>query len=356
MGLFGITAFFGGIVYVLAKILANLSRNKKFTKVIFDFMTKYRTVVIVLVVVPLSFIFEMYFEARDWFFRKFQVAPKLHEQRVQKVVKQVKEWNEMGLRGKKRMCTARKAWLTMSPRTASFKSDCFQVECALRDILEVDTKNMIIRTEPLVDMRYMTRHLVPMGYQLAIQVEMEDLTIGGLSMGLGMETNCHIYGLIQETVIAFEIVLSDGRLVRATKDNEFSDLFHALPWSHGTLGFLVAVELKIIPLKPFMHITYIPCHTKQELCDRLKQLSEADDCPSFLEATVYSKETSVIMTGEFSECDTPEVLVTFPPHHRSYTCLFAQLTDALPLFPVPSQRFPCPPEGKGPVLCQPPPL
>lgn len=40
----------------------------------------------------------------------------------------------------------------------------------------------------------MTRTLVPMGYQLAIQVEMEDLTIGGLCMGLGMETNSHIYG------------------------------------------------------------------------------------------------------------------------------------------------------------------
>jgi len=306
MGLAVVTAIFGVVVYVLAKILGTLSRNKKFTKTIFNFMTKYRTVVIVLIVVPLSFLFEQYFELRDWFFRKFQVTPKLHDQRVQKVVDQVQQWNSLGLRGKQRMCTARKAWLTMSPRTASFKSDCFKVECALRDILEVDTKKMIIRTEPLVDMRYMTRYLVPMGYQLAIQVEMEDLTIGGLSMGLGMETNCHLYGLIQETVVAFEIVLSDGTLVRATKDNEHSDLFHALPWSHGTLGFLVAVELKIIPLKPYMHITYIPCHNKKDLCEKMKELSEADDAPSFLEATVYSKETSVIMVGEFADLTTKE--------------------------------------------------
>jgi delta24-sterol reductase len=164
----------------------------------------------------------------------------------------------------------------------------------------VDIQRQIIRTEPLVDMRYMTRHLVPMGYQLAIQVEMEDLTIGGLTMGLGMETNSHILGLIQETVVAFEVVLSDGKLVRATRD-ENADLFHALPWSHGTLGFLVAVELKIVKIKPYMHVTYIPCHTKVELCSRMKQLSEAEDAPSFLEATVYSKETSVIMTGEFSD-------------------------------------------------------
>jgi Delta24-sterol reductase len=77
---------------------------------------------------------------------------------------------------------------------------------------------------------------------------MEDLTIGGLTMGLGMETNSHLLGLIQETVVAFEVVLSDGRLVRATA-TENADLFHALPWSHGTLGFLVAVELKLIKIK-----------------------------------------------------------------------------------------------------------
>jgi delta24-sterol reductase len=144
-----------------------------------------------------------------------------------------------------------------------------------------------------------------MGYQLAIQVEMEDLTIGGLCMGLGMETNSHLLGLIQETVVAFEIVTSHGELLRVTKDNN-PELFYALPWSHGTLGFLVAVELRILPIKPFMHVKYIPCHTQAELCTQMKQLSEADDAPEFLEATVYSKETSVIMVCEFADVDTPE--------------------------------------------------
>ena len=43
-------------------------------------------------------------------------------------------------------------------------------------------------------------------------------------------------GLYQECVEAYEVVLGDGSLVRATKDNEYSDLYHCLPWSHGTLG------------------------------------------------------------------------------------------------------------------------
>jgi hypothetical protein len=50
------------------------------------------------------------------------------------------------------------------------QEDCNRIKVFLRDILEVDSEKMIIRTEPLVDMRYMTRYLVPKGFQLAIQV------------------------------------------------------------------------------------------------------------------------------------------------------------------------------------------
>ena len=117
-------------------------------------MTDYRGVIMVLVVLPLSFLFEQYFELRDWFFRTFQVAPKLHDARVRRVQEQVRRWNAAGLRGKKTMCTARASWLTMSTRTATFKEDCNRIECYLRDILHVDTEKRVVRTEPLVDMRW----------------------------------------------------------------------------------------------------------------------------------------------------------------------------------------------------------
>ena len=83
---------------------------------------------------------------------------------------QVREWNELGLRGSKLMCTARNPWLTMSVRTASFKTKCFPVDVALKDILHIDEERMIVKTEPLVNMGYMTQYLLPKGYALAIQV------------------------------------------------------------------------------------------------------------------------------------------------------------------------------------------
>lgn len=61
--------------------------------------------------------------------------------------------------------------------TALSQEDCNRISVPLRDILSVDKENLIIRSEPLVDMRYMTRHLVPMGLQLAIQVEVWDICL-----------------------------------------------------------------------------------------------------------------------------------------------------------------------------------
>jgi FAD/FMN-containing dehydrogenase len=53
-----------------------------------------------------------------------------------------------------------------------------------------------------------------------------------------MTTHSHRAGLMHESVVAYDVVLADGSLVRASKE-ENPDLFYALPWSHGTLGFVV---------------------------------------------------------------------------------------------------------------------
>ena len=57
--------------------------------------------------------------------------------------------------------------------------------------------------------------------------------------------------------------MSDGSLKRCTKD-ENADLFYGLPWAHGTLAFLMAVEITIIPAKKYVRLESIPCSTKNE--------------------------------------------------------------------------------------------
>ncbi len=61
-------------------------------------------------------------------------------------------------------------------------------------------------------------------------------------------------------MISYDIVLSDGSLINVRADNEYADLYRCLPWSHGTLGFLVAIELSIIRVKPYIHLKYLSVH------------------------------------------------------------------------------------------------
>ncbi|MGH8581597.1 MAG: FAD-binding protein, partial [Gammaproteobacteria bacterium] len=105
-----------------------------------------------------------------------------------------------------------------------------------------------------------TRYLIPSGWTLPVVPELDDLTVSGLILGFGIEGSSHKYGLFADIVEACEVVIGDATLVRATREVH-ADLFHALPWSYGALGILVAVELRIIPCKPWVLLRYHPVYS-----------------------------------------------------------------------------------------------
>lgn len=127
-----------------------------------------------------------------------------------------------------------------------YKSKMHQIDCNLIDILEVDREKQTVRVEPLASMGQISATLAKIGWTIAIVPELDDLTVGGLVMGTGVESSSHIHGLFQNICVSFELVLADGSVAKCSRD-ENADLFFAIPWSYGTLGFLTAVELKILP-------------------------------------------------------------------------------------------------------------
>lgn len=145
-----------------------------------------------------------------------------------------------------KMCTARPGYQTMSFRQPLYKSKMFQVKCNLIDILEIDREKQTVRVEPMATMGQISATLAKIGWTTAIVPEMDDLTVGGLVMGTGIESSSHKYGLFQHICESFELVLADGSVVKCSRE-EKSDLFYAIPWSYGTLGFLTCAEIRIIP-------------------------------------------------------------------------------------------------------------
>lgn len=277
-------------------------------RVIIRFLEDNRGFVIVLFCLPASFLFDLSFKLWKCFYLKFCSAPEHHDENVKLVQKRVREWNGLPKENRPLMCTSRPNWLSLST-TFFRKNECFQVPIPLYHILNLDIDKMTVKVEPLVSVGEITEYLIPRGYTLEVTLEIADATCGGLAMAVGMTTYSHKVGLYQESIESYDVILADGSLVTATRE-AFTDLFYALPWSHGTLGFLVALELRIVPVKPYVHMEYIPVTGQKAYCDKIRELSGALNpnakLSDYLEATVYSKDKAVIMVGNFADCDTPE--------------------------------------------------
>uniref|UniRef100_A0A8C4QTB2 Delta(24)-sterol reductase n=1 Tax=Eptatretus burgeri TaxID=7764 RepID=A0A8C4QTB2_EPTBU len=231
----------------------------------------------------------------------FQTSPSLTSQTSAFCI-QVLKWREHGSRT--HMCTGRPGWLTISLRVGKYKKTNYKIYINLMDILEVDTEKKMIRVEPLVNMGQVTARLNPMGWTLPVVPELDDLTVGGLIMGTGLETSSHKYGLFQHICLAYELVLADGTFVRCSEE-ENPELFAAVPWSYGTLGFLVAAELRIVPALHFVRLHYIPVHGRTALCQALQRESGPTAGHDFVEAIVFSADKAVIMTGVMTNDPEP---------------------------------------------------
>lgn len=242
-------------IFILVLTIAILSGNsaQKMSKdfpLQFRLAAQFRTPLLMFVVIPLSYLRWLHTVVSDWY--RYHLHPSTpsagansstHMDRVNEIVKQVQQWNNNGRKSKMR--TARPNWASMSTKLSSNKGDASRIDTSsLTHILALDEKNLTITCEPSVTMGQITHYLLPKGYALLVQVEMESITIGGVSMGFGMETNSHLIGFFQESVVEYEIVNPQGELMVVNKDT-YPEIFYALPWSCGTMGFLVSVKVKI---------------------------------------------------------------------------------------------------------------
>jgi FAD/FMN-containing dehydrogenase len=74
-----------------------------------------------------------------------------------------------------------------------------------------------------------------------------DVGVVGYCLGGGISWLGRSYGLACNHVVAIELVTADGRLVRATADDE-ADLFWALRGGGGSFGIVTAMEIALFPL------------------------------------------------------------------------------------------------------------
>jgi delta24-sterol reductase len=266
-------------------------------------LTHYRGLFATLVLLPVSALYSVYTSARNLIVFHLSSAPAKHEQRVQKVIQQIEGWKKDG--GLEKLCTARSGWKTMSEMVPKYKLSHRKIDVGMYDILEISEPRGTVKVEPLATMGQVSRDLISKDWTLAVVPELDDLTVGGLIMGFGIESSSHKYGLFQSICASFDLVTADGKLVRCSPSKN-ADLYYQIPWSHGTLGFLVAAELKIIPAKKYIRVHYQPVYSLDDMVEAFEDASRKTGENDFVEGLVYSSDTAVIMRGAFANDIEPD--------------------------------------------------
>jgi len=155
----------------------------------------------------------------------------------------------------------------------------------------------VVRVEPRVTIGNLNDFLISQGWTLPIVPELDELTISGLVMGGGIESTSHKYGLFNHICKAYEIVLGDGRCVQCSP-SENKELFAAQAFSYGTLGFLTAIDIEIIPYKPYLKLTYHNLKTLDGIVDKFEEVTNDPEVDS-VEGVMYTLNSGVVMSGQF---------------------------------------------------------
>ena len=98
----------------------------------------------------------------------------------------------------------------------------------LQDIVCVDREAMTVSVEPNITIGLLNRALVRLGLTLPVVPELDNLTIGGLVNGGGIESTSHKYGLFHHIATEYEVVVASGEVITAN-ESENTEYFHAIP-------------------------------------------------------------------------------------------------------------------------------
>ena len=125
----------------------------------------------------------------------------------------------------------------------------------LDHVLEIDPDARTADVEGMTTYAALVDATLPHGLAPAVVPELRSITVGGATTGLGIESSSFRYGLVHETVAAFDVLVADGRVLRCAS-TERADLFHGFPNSYGSLGYATRLTLRLIPVAPLVHLRH----------------------------------------------------------------------------------------------------
>jgi FAD/FMN-containing dehydrogenase len=163
-------------------------------------------------------------------------------------------------------------------------------------LIAVDPVGRTLDVEGLATFERIVDATLPHGLIPPVTPELKHITIGGAICGIGIESTCFRHGFVHDGLIDADVLLGDGRVAVSSATNAHADLFEALPNSYGTLGYVLRATIRLVPVKPFVHLTTtvhanVPAY--------LEAMRAATEEPSieFIEGLIVSSDRLFLLTA-----------------------------------------------------------
>lgn len=166
----------------------------------------------------------------------------------------------------------------------------------LNQILEINLQEHYAVVEPLVTMEQLARVMLPLKVIPPIVPEFRHMTIGGAILGLAGESSSCKHGLIDESVLEYELILGDGRVIDVNL-NSHAELFHSLTGSHGSLGIVSKIKLKLVPATHYVRVQYQEVNSIEEVYQYFDQSLHDQNEFDFIEAIAVGKYKFCVAIG-----------------------------------------------------------
>lgn len=198
-------------------------------------------------------------------------------------------------------------------RLAKRTSNLFRMRDASRmPCLDVAAFSGVIEVDPVArtaDVLGMTTYeelveaTLRFGLMPLVVPKLKTITLGGAVSGRGIESTSFRNGAPHESVIDFDVLTGDGRVVTVTPDGPHAELFTGFPNSYGTLGYALRLRIELEPVKPFVALEHYLHHSAADaaetICEIVQTREHRGRPVDFIDGVVFSRDRVVITVGRF---------------------------------------------------------
>ncbi len=219
-----------------------------------------------------------------------------HAEKVARVVAQLGAHD-----GSRPVSLRKKAVSHQVPKAGDLRRRDAKIDISdLTEILEIDPERRICVAESGVTFVDLVAATLVHGLVPIVVPELKEITIGGAVAGCSIESMSFVHGGFHDTCLEYEVVASTGDVLICTPDNDNALVFQMVHGAFGTLGILTKLTFKLVPAKPFVHLTYEQHATLDAYQASIRRHFETRDV-DFMDGIIHSRTLYVLALGNFVE-------------------------------------------------------